>query len=219
MAQAVNVYVVDDDQSVCQSLTMFLRSAGFNARSFSCANDLMRECNELPAGCMLLDVRMPDVDGFGILGMLGGVKDRLAIIVMTGHGDVATAVRAMRAGAVDFVEKPFEEGLILRAIARAAESLEHKIRLLDRRTQAVARLGVLTARERDVLTGMIDGRPNKVLAYDLGISVRTVEMHRANLMDRLDATSAAQVIRLAFDAGLIDRRTGFPSILATAHAA
>ena len=201
-----NVYIIDDDVDVCDSLMLYLRVAGFHPRMFSSGSDFLRECGDIPPGCVLLDVRMPDIDGFGVLSNIGKASERLAIIVMTGHGDIATAVKAMRAGAVDFVEKPFEEELIMRALTRAQDSLRDKIKHSERKALASSRLESLTPREREVLKGIVDGHPNKVIAHHLGISVRTVEVHRANLMDRLDVKSSAQVVRLAFDAGLIDRR-------------
>ena len=201
-----NVYVVDDDHDVCRSLSLFLTVKGFSVQSFTRSTDFLAASAGLAPGCVLLDVRMPEFDGFAVLSSLKEAKERLAIIVMTGHGDVATAVRAMRAGASDFIEKPFEEDLILRAIDRAAGSLDHKVKLSEHRARAISRLKTLTPRERDVLKGMVDGQSNKLLAHQLGVSVRTIEMHRSHIMDRLEAKSAAQVIRLAFDAGLIDRR-------------
>lgn len=201
------VYVVDDDDSVCQSLKMFLGSTGFVARSFTSGLAFVYEAGQLAPGCVLLDVRMPDLDGLSVLSRLAEAKERLAVIVMTGHGDVATAVKAMKSGAVDFLEKPFEEDLLRRALDRAKEALTYRLYQADRKRTAVSQLETLTSRERDVLQGVIHGEANKVLAHKLSISVRTVEMHRASLMGRLGARSTAEVIRLAFDAGLIDRRT------------
>lgn len=205
-----DIYVVDDDQDVAASLTLFLSSAGYSPRSFSDGSRFLACAKDLHPGCLLLDVRMPEVDGFDVLVALGELRNRFGIIVMTGHGDVATAVKAMKAGATDFIEKPFEEILAIRAIARANEFLEHRVRMYNRQETALQQISALTPRELDVLKGMIEGRPNKLLAYDLDLSVRTIEAHRANMMDRLGATSAAQVIRLAFDAGMIDRRATTP---------
>lgn len=201
-----NVFVVDDDVEVSRSLTLFLNSVGLEARGYTSGEQFLSEVEGLQPGCILLDIRMAGLDAFDVMKSLGSSRERLATIVMTGHGDIATAVKAMRSGAVDFIEKPFEEELILRAITRGFELLEHKVRVHARRTAALELVRTLTPRETEVLKGMIDGRPNKLLAHDLGISVRTVEVHRANIMDRLGAKSAAQVIRIAYDADLIDRR-------------
>ncbi len=206
MDHSINVYIVDDDEDVCHSLTLYLSTIGYRSRTFSDGSAFIRECADLAPGCVLLDVRMPNIDAFGVLKSLGKVKERFCFIVMTGHGDVATAVAAMRAGALDFLEKPFEEELITRALARAGERLAFQIKDYERRLAAHGRLQNLSSREREVLQGLIEGRSNKLLAHEMGISVRTVEMHRANMMERLEARSSAQVIRLVYDAGMIDRR-------------
>ncbi len=211
MSNSLNVYIVDDDEDVCQSLRLYLSTIGYVSQTFSDGSDFIHECDDLAPGCVLLDVRMPNLDAFGVLKSIGRVKDQFCFVVMTGHGDVATAVAAMRAGAVDFLEKPFEEELITRALARANERLAFQITDYERRLAALGRLQSLSSREREVLKGLIEGRSNKLLAHEMGISVRTVEMHRANMMERLEARSSAQVIRLAYDAGMIDRRSREPT--------
>ena len=155
-------------------------------------------------GCILLDVRMPDIDGMEVQQRLRESGVLLPVIIMTGHGDIDMAVRAMKAGASDFIEKPFEKALLFDALESARQRLDMDV-LSDRRCEdARARLNILTAREREVLRGMVDGLPNKTIAYDLGISPRTVEIHRANLMQKLQVQSLSEALRIAFTARLFD---------------
>lgn len=197
------VYIVDDDAIVRASLAFFLKSAGFSSRSFAGGRDFVADVASLPLGCVLLDIRMPDLDGFDVLTALGGRTAAMPTIVMTGHGDVATAVRAMKLGASDFLEKPCDEDTMMATLERAFVTLEDHA--LDLTTQEAARAIVarLTQREDDVLRGLIEGRSNKVLAYELGLSVRTVEMHRASMMERLGVRTLPDALRIAFRAGLL----------------
>ena len=195
------VYVVDDDADVRASLAYFLASAGFAERAFADPRTFLAEAGDLAPGCVLLDVRMPVMDGFEVLEHLAG-QLRLPIVVMTGHGDVVTAVRTMKLGAVDFLEKPFEEAVLLEILQRTFDTLGDTVRGLDRRRDAQARLAALTDREREVLVALLGGCANKVIAFDLGLSVRTVEMHRAAMMDRLGVRTFAEALRLALDGGI-----------------
>ena len=190
------VYVVDDDADVRRSLERLLLAAGFTAVLHATAADLIERASELSQGCILLDVRLPGTDGLELQARLADLGVRLPVILMTGHGDVPTAVRAMKAGAVDFIEKPFDDERLLGAIEAALATTGQA----DREREAAAaakRLSALSQRERQVLDGLVAGRPNKVIAHDLGISVRTVEVHRARMLDRLGARRASEAIRLA----------------------
>jgi two-component system response regulator FixJ len=201
MVESRIVYIVDDDLTVSHSMAFFLSKSGFETRSYSNGRDLITDSATLQAGCILLDIRMPDFDGFDVLAALG---DRIAVtpvIVMTGHGDVATAVRAMKLGASDFLEKPCEENLMLATFARVFATLDDDSHQGTLRDEARAMIERLTRREQDVLRGLIAGRPNKTLAFELGLSVRTVEMHRARMMDRLGVRTLSDALRIAFRAG------------------
>lgn len=196
------VYLVDDDEAIRRSAGFMLKTSGFKVTSFASGVELLKEAKDLPPGCILLDVRMPDMDGLHVQEAL---KDRgigFPVIVMTGHGDVTVAVQAMKAGAVDFIEKPFEKAVLLSAIDEGFSRIEHAGRSRARAEEAKVRLQALTPRERDVLEGLVRGHPNKTIAYDLDISPRTVEIHRANLMTKLGVASLSEALRIAFAAGL-----------------
>ena len=202
------VYLVDDDEAIRRSAGFMLKTSGFKVTSFASGLDLLKEAKELPPGCILLDVRMPDMDGLQVQQAL---KDRgigFPVIVMTGHGDVTVAVQAMKAGAVDFIEKPFEKAVLLSAIDEGLARIEHAGRSRARAEEAQVRLQALTPRERDVLEGLVRGHPNKTIAYDLDISPRTVEIHRANLMTKLGVASLSEALRIAFAAGLDEPHDG-----------
>lgn len=203
------VYVVDDDAAVGKSTSFFLGSAGFQTRSYHDGRSFVADVAKLHPGCVLLDIRMPGMDGFQVIAALEEYRTRLPIIIMTGHGDVATAVRAMKAGAADFIEKPYEEDVLLDILATAFSTLDGDLVATERRAAARAKMMSLSDREDDVLRGLIGGHSNKVLAYRLGISIRTVEAHRAAMMGRLGVRTLAEALRLAFDAGpLVRERTG-----------
>lgn len=196
------VYIVDDDNEVRASTLFFLRSLGMSPQAFEDGAGLLAQLADLRPGCVLLDIRMPGIDGFQVIEALAGRHAQLPIVVVTGHGDVVTAVRAMKLGACDFVEKPFEEELLLSILERVFASLDENVATDERRSQAIALLQSLTDREDDVLRGLVAGRSNKLLAHDLGVSVRTIEMHRSHMMDRLGVHSLAEALRLAFVAGV-----------------
>jgi two-component system response regulator FixJ len=154
-------------------------------------------------GCVLIDVHMPGMDGLQLQARLAEIDDKLPVIVMTGFGQVPTAVKAMKAGAVDFIEKPFEEGPMLDAVRRALIGQENAIRAESRRAEQRARLARLTARERDVFQRLAEGKPNKIIAHELVISPRTVEIHRARVMEKLEAGSLSDLVRCAVACGVI----------------
>ena len=199
------VHVVDDDEAVRRSLAMLLDSTGHAARTYASAEALLhaaREPGGLAMGCLILDVRMPGMDGISLIDALRREGVTLPVVVVTGHGDVPLAVRAMRAGAMDFVEKPYSEDRIVDAVGTALESL----RLVDQQrvlqAQAKARAAALSPREREVLTALVAGQANKVIGFELGISPRTVEVHRAKLMEKLRVRSLPEVVRIGLAAGM-----------------
>lgn len=197
------VYIVDDDAAVRASTAFFLSSVGFTTAKFADGTTFLEEAHGLEPGCVLLDVRMPRIDGLEVLAEMGRRRLQFPVVVMTGHGDITTAVRAMQLGAADFVEKPFDEEMVLTILGRAFAGLDDSVRSAIRCRDAERRLALLSQREREVLDGLIAGRANKVLAFELGISVRTIEMHRAGMMDRLGVRTFAEALRLAFDAGAV----------------
>ena len=197
-----HVYVVDDDRDVRCSISFMLSAAGIQSRPFGSGADLLASLPELQPGCILLDIRMPDMDGFQIMAELAAKSVDWPVIVMTGHGEVPIAVRAMKAGAVDFLEKPFEEEVLIGSLDRAFQLLKDRGEKAGRKRQAQQRVAVLTAREYEVLRGLMAGMPNKMLARRLDISLRTVEMHRANMMDRLGVSSLAEALTLGVQASV-----------------
>ena len=197
-----HVYIVDDDEAVRHSMSFFLLTAGFTCRVFSAGREFLDEAAALPPGCVLLDIRMPDLDGLQVVDMLGVHGAKLPVIIMTGHGDVQTAVAAMKLGVSDFLEKPFEEGTLLEILNRTLSKLGEQSRQFDEKVNARQFIERLTPRETEVLRGLIGGLSNKVIAFKLGVSIRTVEMHRANMMDRLEAPSLSDALRIAFAAGI-----------------
>jgi two-component system response regulator FixJ len=170
--------------------------------TYETAQAVLDDAATLSSGCILLDLQMPGMDGIELLGRLGELGVDLPVIVVTGHGDVPTAVRAMKAGAVDFIEKPIDEDLLLGTIN--AVLAENKPSARDHEAaRAVEQMGRLSPRERQVLDAIAVGRPNKLIAYDLGLSVRTVEVHRAHMLDRLGVRNIAEAIRIALMAALV----------------
>jgi two-component system, LuxR family, response regulator FixJ len=197
------VYIVDDDDAVRDSLSFQLDIAGYDVTAFASGLDFLEAAAKLPPGCLILDVRMPEIDGLEVQSRLA--ERKLAFpTVITGHGDVPVAVRAMKAGAVDFVEKPFSEDAILDSIGLALGRVDEPAppgRHPDSEA-AANRLKLLSNREREVLQGLVAGFPNKTIAYDLGLSPRTVEVHRARVMDKMQARSLSELVRLALAAGV-----------------
>lgn len=196
------VYIVDDDDAVRDSLGFQLETLGYHVRSFASGADFLMEARTLPEGCLILDVRMPEIDGIELQSRLNVLELKFPVIMITGHGDVPLAVRAMKAGAVDFIEKPFSEQAILESIGVAQQRRRQEGHKSEDADIALARLALLSTREREVLEGLVAGRPNKVIAFDLGLSVRTVEVHRARVMDKMQARSLSELVRLALAAGV-----------------
>jgi len=199
------VHVVDDDEAVRRSLAMLLDSSGHTAKTYASAEALLdaaRAPDGLAQGCVILDVRMPRMDGISLIEALRREGVSLPVVVVTGHGDIPLAVRAMRAGAMDFIEKPYSEDRILVAVGTALESL----RLVDQRrvllVRAQALAAALSPREREVLAALVAGKANKVIGFELGISPRTVEVHRANLMEKLRVRSLPEAVRIGLAAGI-----------------
>lgn len=194
------VHLVDDDGAVRRSAGFMLKTSGYQVRSYESGVELLKSAGELSQGCILLDIRMPGMDGLEVQQALKNKGVTLPVIIMTGHGDVTLAVRAMKAGAVDFIEKPFEKATLLGAIEQGVKRLREVEAGRDLATEATVRLQALTPREREVIDGLAKGLPNKTIAYDLGISPRTVEIHRANLMTKLGVRSLSEALRIAFAA-------------------
>lgn len=194
------VHVVDDDDSVRRSVGFMLKTSGYRVRSFASGAEILKESKWLEPGCVLLDIRMPGMDGLEVQEALQSHGVSLPVIIMTGHGDVPLSVRAMKAGAIDFIEKPFEKDVLITAIESGFAVLKRADSGREKAKDAAVRLQVLTPREREVLDGLAQGLPNKTIAYDLGISPRTVEIHRANLMTKLEVRSLSEALRLAFAA-------------------
>ena len=196
------VYVVDDDRDVRRSLSFMLGASDIRSHPFGSGEDFLDAVGDLQPGCILLDLRMPQMDGFHVMSELAKRDIDWPVIVMTGHGEVSVAVRAMKLGAVDFIEKPFSEEALLSCFATAASLLSERESAGKRRREARERVGQLTVREREILEGLLGGESNKQLAARLGISLRTVEMHRGNMMDRLEVASLAEALALALEAGI-----------------
>jgi two-component system response regulator FixJ len=198
------VHIVDDDEAVRQSLAFLLGSAGLTVRLYDSASEFLAGLSGVKNGCLVTDVRMPGMTGIELLQQLRSRACHLPAIVITGHGDVPLAVEAMKAGAVDFIEKPFDQEAILHAVQAA---LERGVEGEGREDPAIAaKLATLSERERQVLEGLVSGHPNKTIAYDLGISPRTVEVYRANLMTKMDAHSLSELIRMAIIAKVAPAR-------------
>ncbi|MGN6057695.1 MAG: response regulator FixJ [Sphingomicrobium sp.] len=194
------VHLVDDDEAIRRSVGFMLKTSGYHVRTYESGVELLKGAPHLEPGCILLDIRMPGMDGLEVQAALRDKGVTLPVIIMTGHGDVSLAVQAMKAGSVDFIEKPFEKAVLLSAIEHGIERMRKSAANHDRADEAAVRLQALTPREREVLDGLAKGLPNKTIAYDLGISPRTVEIHRANVMSKLGVRSLSEALRIAFAA-------------------
>lgn len=194
------VHVVDDDEAIRRSVGFALKTSGFQVRSYESGAEILKTAPNLETGCILLDIRMPGMDGLEVQEALKSKGVGFPVIIMTGHGDVSLAVKAMKAGAIDFIEKPFQKAVLLFAIEQGMSRLKDSASNLKDATEASIKLQLLTPRERDVLEGLAKGLPNKSIAYDLGISPRTVEIHRANLMTKLGVKTLSEALRIAFAA-------------------
>ncbi|MFN3944967.1 MAG: response regulator transcription factor [Allosphingosinicella sp.] len=193
---------MDDDREVRRSISFMLGAAELTSHPFASGADFLENLETLQPGCVLLDIRMPQIDGFQVMAELRSRGNDWPVVVMTGHGEVSIAVRAMKLGAIDFLEKPFSEEALLGCFENAFTLLAERDEAARRRQDAVERVEQLTGRETEVLRGLLAGRSNKLLAQDLGISLRTVEMHRGNMMNRLGVDSLAEALALAIQAGV-----------------
>lgn len=202
MTQTRLIHIIDDEESVRRSAGFMLKTSGFSVQTWASGVAFLKEVRHVDAGCILLDVRMPEMDGIAVQQALLERGVTMPVIVLTGHGDVTIAVKAMKAGAVDFIEKPFANDVLLSAIDSAFARINAAGDSAGRASDAAVVIGGLTAREREVLEGLAQGYPNKTIAYDLGISPRTVEVHRANVMTKLGARSLSDALRIAFSAGM-----------------
>ena len=202
MPDNAHVYIVDDDEAVRDSLSVLLESCAYQVRAFGLAQEFLDAAPALPPGCLIADIRMPEMDGLELQRCLSERSLSFPLIVITGHGDVPLAVRAMKAGALDFIEKPFSSQAILGSVATALSRLQADAGRDPAAVAAAAKLELLSSREREVLEGLLAGLPNKSIAYDLAISPRTVEIHRARVMDKMGARGLSELVRLALAAGL-----------------
>ena len=198
MATDAVVHLIDDDESVRQAVAFMLTTAGFAVRVYDSATAFLDALPSVQPGCIVTDVRMPGMDGLALQRELKRRGVGLPVIVITGHADVSLAVEAMKAGAIDFIEKPFNDETLMAAIRVAVERHSSASRRSGDVAAIQAKLDSLSPREREVLDGLIAGLPNKTIAYDLNISARTVEVHRANLMSRMAAHSLADLVRMVF---------------------
>lgn len=199
------VFVVDDDQAMRSSLKWLIESIGVQVESFASADEFLREYQPGRTGCLVLDVRMPGMSGLDLQEHLAGKGMHVPVVIITGHGDVPMAVRAMKHGAVDFIEKPFNDEALLDAIRRALAHEQQQRLQQGEHLQLQQRLDSLTPREREVMTMVTEGRSNKEIANALGVSAKTVEAHRARVMEKMQAGSLAELVRMALAVGDDDR--------------
>lgn len=207
------IHVIDDDDAVRQSLKFLLECSGYEVRDHDSAVaflDILPTDGNLAPGCIVTDVRMPDMNGLELVGRLKELGVNEPVVVITGHADVPMAIQAMKAGVFDFIEKPFADDHFLSVIDKAVASRAATFEAEQERREAEERIQSLSQREREVLDGLVDGKANKMIAYDLGISVRTVEVYRANVMSKLRVKSLSELVRLAIGARSGDRAPGQP---------
>jgi two-component system, LuxR family, response regulator FixJ len=201
------VHVIDDDEAVRDSLAFLLRANEIEVQTYESGTVFLAAAAGLKAGCVVTDVRMPEINGIELLRRLKELKVLLPVIVITGHGDVPLAVEAMKFGAADFLEKPFDDDILLAAVRAALNRQDSEGKRQAERTAIDDRLAALSNREREVLEGLVAGRANKQIAFDLGISPRTVEIYRANLMTKMQAASLSELVRMALTAGILSTAT------------
>jgi two-component system response regulator FixJ len=197
------VHVIDDDEAIRQSLAFLLQAAKLEVKTYSSAMAFLDALPDTTASCVITDVRMPGMSGVDLLRRLKELKIGVPVIVITGHGDVALAVEAMKVGAVDFLEKPFDDDVLLASVQSALKRQDGETKRHTERLEIEGRLAGLSNRERDVLGGLVAGRANKQIAFDLGISPRTVEIYRANLMNKMKAGSLSDLVRMALIVGIV----------------
>jgi two-component system response regulator FixJ len=195
--ESIVVHVIDDDEAARQSLEFLLRANAMEVQTYESGTVFLNVARRLKSGCVITDVRMPEISGIELLRRLKELKIFLPVIVITGHGDVPLAVEAMKFGAADFLEKPFDDEILLAAVRSALDRQDSDGKRQAERAAIDDRLGALSKREREVLDGLVTGRANKQIAFDLGISPRTVEIYRANLMTKMQAASLSELVRMA----------------------
>jgi two-component system, LuxR family, response regulator FixJ len=197
------VYVIDDDEAMRDSLQFLLGSADFDVTLFESAQAFLDKLGSLDFGCVVSDVRMPGIDGIELLGRLKSLQCRFPVIIMTGHGDVPLAVEAMKLGAVDFLEKPFDDDLLIAMIDTGLKRAEPEVRQEAVTREIAERVATLSPRERQVMDGLVAGLSNKAIAREYDISPRTIEVYRANVMTKMQAGSLSELVRLAMRAGTL----------------
>jgi len=195
-------HIVDDDRMARESLKWLLESAHLAVQEFQCGNDFLKQFNKKVAGCVVLDVRMPDINGMELFSRLKEYGATIPVIIVTGHADVAMAVRAMKAGAFDFVEKPYNDAIMLELIQNAINFDKNKREQQSKIDKIKNRIDHLTPRETEVMKFVLSAKQNKIIAAELGISIKTVELHRANLMSKMNVNSPTELVRLAMLAGV-----------------
>jgi two-component system, LuxR family, response regulator FixJ len=198
------VHVIDDDEAVRDSLAFLLGTAGIDVKTHDSATAFLNVASTVKVDCVITDVRMPELSGIDLLRRLKELKLGVPVIIITGHGDVPLAVEAMKIGAADFLEKPFDDEILLGCVRSALNRHDQDSKRQAERAEIEARLATLSNRERDVLDGLVAGLANKQIAYDHGISPRTVEIYRANLMTKMQAASLSDLVRMALLAGILD---------------
>lgn len=202
MADKKLVHIVDDEDAIRRSLDFLLRAAGYRPERWEDGEAFLRGARREESACVLLDVRMPGMDGLQVQAEMAMRGLKMPVIVLTGHGDISTAVRAMHGGAIDFLEKPFNRERLLEALETGFAQLDDREAARKRQDWAKTQIGALTGREKEVLEGLACGYPNKTIGYDLGISSRTVEVYRANVMSKFGVSNFADALRIAFAAGM-----------------
>ena len=202
------VHVIDDDEAVRRSLDFLLQSARFKTLTYETALAFLNALPDIPSGCIVTDVKMPEMSGVELLRHLRKKNLRMPVIIITGHADVPMAVDAMKSGASDFLEKPFDDEVLLSAVRAALASAENVKERENEKVELQRRFETLSKREREVLEGLVAGKPNKTIAYDLGISPRTVEIYRANVMTKMRAVSLSELVRMTMIAGVLAEDAG-----------
>lgn len=203
MAAKLPVYIVDDDPAARDSLAFLLKSAKLQVQPFESADAFLSTLPSLARGCIITDIRMPGMSGIDLLKRVRSQPSPMPVIVITGHGDVPLAVEAMKQGADDFLEKPFDDDAILSSVKRALDQQQRDGQRDAQRAEIIEKLATLSTRERQVLENLVAGLPNKSIAFDLKISPRTVEIYRANVMTKMDAGSLSELIRMTLLSGII----------------
>jgi two-component system, LuxR family, response regulator FixJ len=201
MTAETDAHVIDDDEAVRESIEFLLRTAGITVKTYDSAAAFLAVAPTISSGCVITDVRMPGLSGIDLLRRLNEMQIGLPVIVITGHGDVPLAVEAMKCGAIDFLEKPFDDDVLLASVRSALNRAEASAALETERADVRARIAALTQREHEVLDGLVAGKPNKIIAFDLEISPRTVEIYRANVMTKMKAGSLSELVRMVLMSG------------------